>query len=155
MQYLTVLYDAECNLCQRCRRWLGQQPAYIPLRFLPLQTAVAQCQFPGIERFQPARRLVCVSDSGDVYIGDGAWIICLYALREYREWSARLARPALRPYARRICDLVSQHRLSLSRWTCSGWLSGANDRDLIAALDRAPGAAKESCSLSPPPLPRS
>jgi hypothetical protein len=42
--------------------------------------------------------------------------MCLYALREYRAWSQRLAHPALLPFARRICDLVSRNRLALSRF---------------------------------------
>ncbi len=41
--------------------------------------------------------------------------MCLYATRNYREWSQRLAAPALLPWARRVCELLSQHRLTFSR----------------------------------------
>jgi predicted DCC family thiol-disulfide oxidoreductase YuxK len=146
MKHLTVLYDAECQLCQRCRQWLARQPAYFPLRFLPLQTALAQNLFPGLAQFHPARQLVCVSDLGEVYVGDGAWIVCLYALRGYREWSRRLARPALRPYAARICNLVSQHRLALGRWTGAGFRCASDDHALISAVERAPGPATSACT---------
>ena len=40
----------------------------------------------------------------------------LYALRDYREWSQRLAHPALLPWARRVCELLSENRLQMSRW---------------------------------------
>ena len=49
--------------------------------------------------------LVVVDDSGGVYRNGSAWIMCLYALREYREWSLRLATPALFPLARQAFAL--------------------------------------------------
>ena len=116
MKTLYVLYDDECALCQRCRRWLGAQPAFLELRFLPLAATETQCRFPGIERFSPREQLLVVSDEGAVYQGSSAWIMCLYALREYREWAQRLASPLLLPWARRVCELVSENRLSLSTW---------------------------------------
>jgi hypothetical protein len=42
--------------------------------------------------------------------------MCLYALRDYREWSHRLAHPALLPWAGRVCELLSENRLWVSRW---------------------------------------
>ena len=116
MKTLYVLYDDECALCQRCLSWLGAQPAFLELRFIPLGAAETECRFPGIEQFHPREQLLVVSDQGDVYQGSHAWIMCLYALREYREWSQRLASPLLLPWARRVCQLVSENRLSLSIW---------------------------------------
>lgn len=116
MKTLHVLYDGECALCQRCRRWLEQQPTFVELRFLPLQSPQVALRFPGIESFNPSEQLLVVSDEGEVYQGPHAWIMCLYALREYREWSQRLASPALLPWARHACELVSENRLSLSAW---------------------------------------
>jgi predicted DCC family thiol-disulfide oxidoreductase YuxK len=111
---LYVLFDAECALCQRCRHWLARQPAYIPLIFIPLQSPDLPRRFPGIETFNPAEQLVVISDEGAVYRGASAWIMCLYATRKYREWSLRLSVPALLPGARRVCELLSQHRLTFS-----------------------------------------
>lgn len=116
MKTLYVLFDAQCALCRQCRRWLERQPAFLELRFLPLDSEVVPCLFPGIERFQPREQLVVVSDEGAVYQGSHAWIMCLYALREYRTWAQRLSSPALLPWARRACELVSENRLGLSRW---------------------------------------
>ena len=115
MERLYVLYDGECALCRRCREWLGAQPAFVPLEFLPLQAPEVPCRFPGIERWGLAEQLTVVSDAGEVWQGAGAWIMCLYALRDYREWSQRLASPVLAPLARRAVELVSKNRLSLSR----------------------------------------
>jgi predicted DCC family thiol-disulfide oxidoreductase YuxK len=111
-----VLFDAECALCVRCRQWLARQPALIALDFIPLQTADLSRRFPGIEAYDPFEQLLVISDTGAVYRGANAWIMCLYTLRDYREWSQRLAAPALLPWARRVCELLSQYRLAFSRW---------------------------------------
>lgn len=130
MNRLYVLYDEECELCYRLRIWLAQQPAYVPLGFIPLQSPDLAPQFPGIERFEPADRLVVISDAGELWRGESAWITILWALREYREWSLRLAHPALRPLARRACALVSENRRGLSRWLFG--LSHAELHDQLA-----------------------
>ena len=115
MQRLYIFYDGECGLCRRCREWLANQPAYLELIFHPFQSDEARRVCPGLPRFQPDEQLIVLSDEGAVYAGEAAWLMCLYALREYRGWSEKLAAPALRPLARRICLLVSHHRLKLSQ----------------------------------------
>jgi predicted DCC family thiol-disulfide oxidoreductase YuxK len=119
MKRLFVLYDQECPLCQHCRLWLSQQRAYIPLSFIPLQSPEVAPHFPGLnewEHLDLREKLVVISDEGAVYQGQYAWIMCLYALRDYREWSLRLAHPALLPFARRVCEWVSRNRLAISRF---------------------------------------
>ncbi len=116
MKTLYVLYDGRCEFCRRCRGWLGQQPAFVPLAFIPLQSPEIAVRFPGIESLHPEERLVVISDEGDAWRGDGAWIMCLWALREYREWSLRFANPLLRPFARQACELISEKRHAISRW---------------------------------------
>ncbi len=142
MQTLYVLFDAQCGLCRQCRRWLERQPAFIELRFIALQSPEAACRFPGIEEFKPAEQLVVVSDEGLVYQGSHAWIMCLYALREYREWSQRLASPALLPWARRVCELVSENRLPLSAWFRGGMSDDALGGELAG---RPSGPCKDGC----------
>ena len=100
MKRLYVLYDGTCHVCRRCRTWLDRQPAFVPLVFIPLQSPEIACRFPGIGALHPERELVVISDTGDVWQGGSAWVMCLWALREYREWSLRLAHPALLPLAR-------------------------------------------------------
>ena len=115
MKRLYVLYDAECALCRRCRDWLARQPHWIELEFVALQSPDLARRFVGIDALQPGEQLLVVSDTGAVYRGSHAWIMCLYALPAYRAWAQRLATPALQPWARRVCELVSQNRLRLSR----------------------------------------
>ncbi len=117
MKWLAVIYDDHCGLCSGLRTWLARQPVFVPFRFVPLHAPGLPLRFPGIEVFRPEDKLVVVSDAGVVWRGDNAWIMMLWALREGRELSCRLASPALRPLAKKIVDAVSQNRL---RW--SGWL---------------------------------
>ena len=141
MKTLYILFDAQCALCRRCRRWLERQPAFFELRFLSLQSEEVGCRFPGIENYHPHEQLLVVSDEGAVYQGSSAWIMCLYALREYREWSQRLANPLLLPWARRVCDLVSDNRLSLS-----AWFQSLSDDELSGELSaRSAEFCKDGC----------
>jgi predicted DCC family thiol-disulfide oxidoreductase YuxK len=148
MKTLTVLYDKECEMCRRLRVWLATQPAYVTLRFIPLQSEEVAPQFPGIEKYHPEERLVVISDKGDLWRGEAAWITVLWALREYREWALRLAHPALRPLARRACALISENRRGLSRW-----LVRAGHDELRTHLANTPDDACTTTSCKPPPLP--
>jgi len=114
MKRLTVLYDGACLLCTNLRHWLRRQPQWVPLEFRSLHDPAVARLFPGVERFEPAAQLVVVSDRGAVYVGDRAWIMVLWALQDYRTWAERLARPALRPLARAVCQAVSRNRYLLS-----------------------------------------
>jgi predicted DCC family thiol-disulfide oxidoreductase YuxK len=92
----------------------------VELRFVPMNSAEAQRRFPGIEKHRFGEDLVVISDEGAAYCGPSAYLMCLYALVEYREWAQRLASPALLPLARRVFHLLSDQRLRLSRWFFSG-----------------------------------
>jgi predicted DCC family thiol-disulfide oxidoreductase YuxK len=111
---LTVLYDARCGLCSNARQWLEGQPQIVPLELLAADSAEARRRYPTLAEAEP-EELVVVSDEGDVYRGPHAWIVCLWALQDYREWSFRFARPALLPLARGIVEWVSTRRHRLSR----------------------------------------
>lgn len=113
MTRLTVLYDANCGLCRRARQWLELQPKFLALEFIPKGSDHARDRFPGLS--SGPDELIAVSDDGSVYRGERAWIMCLYALREYREWATRLAAPALLPLARTAFQLISENRVRISR----------------------------------------
>ena len=115
MKRLYVLYDATCGVCLHCRNWLMRQPAFVALEFIPLQSPELSQRFPGIEAFHPGEQLLVVDDNGGVYRGAVAWVMCLWALREYREYGRRLAEPMLLPFARVACELFSQNRFLISR----------------------------------------
>src|SRR5262249_20260520 len=107
MKKLYILYDSQCELCRRCRVWLGRQPAFVSFVFMPVQSPEAECRFPSLKELHPEKEIVVISDEGAVWQGGAAWVMCLWALREYREWSQRLAHPAMLSLARRICEVVS------------------------------------------------
>jgi predicted DCC family thiol-disulfide oxidoreductase YuxK len=114
MKCLYVLFDADCELCVRCRTWLMQQPAFVPLVFIAFQSDEAQRRFPGIDALEPGEQLLVISDEGAVYRGAHAWIMCLWALENYREHAQRMAHPVLLPFARIVCELLSGNRFFLS-----------------------------------------
>ena len=116
MKTLYVLFDTKCELCRRVRVWLQVQAPFVPLTFVPLQSPDLEERFPGITAMEPAREILVVSDDGEVWRGADAWIMCLWALREFRGWSQRLASPLLRPFALRVCDMVSRNRHRFSQW---------------------------------------
>jgi hypothetical protein len=91
-----------------------QQPAFVPLAFIAFQSDEAQRCFPGIDAFKPGEQLLVISDAGAAYRGAHAWIMCLWALENYREHAQRLAHPALLPLAKLVCELLSGNRFFLS-----------------------------------------
>lgn len=116
MRRLTILYDAQCAVCRFCRTWMEEQPAYLELDFYPRQALGLVDRFEGLKDRIAPDELVVVNDEGGVYRGDAAYLMCLYALKEYRAWSLRLAEPALRPLAARFFRVLASNRYRLSRW---------------------------------------
>ena len=116
MKKLTLLYDAQCGFCVKCRWWLVAQPKYVEMEFLPCGGPDVADRFPGLIRPDAPEELIVVSDEGGVYRGARAWIMSLWALVEYREWALRLSNPALMPFARGAFALVSASRKKLSSW---------------------------------------
>src|SRR5437879_3746600 len=102
MQTLYVMYHPHCGLCTEIRDWLGKQPAYVRFRLLPSDSEAARQKFPTL----PPGELAVVSDAGQVWLGDRAFLLCLWALREYRGWARKLASPMLRPMARQAFAAV-------------------------------------------------
>lgn len=147
MQKLFILYDANCRFCCRCRRWMEDQPAYFELRFIPARSPEAECRFPGIEAYESSNDLIVVSEEGAVYQGPPAFIMCLYALVEFREWSLRLSTPLLLPFARQMFEFVSNNRVAFSKW-----LHKASDDEIARELQHRPpplcGNDNMSCLLA-------
>jgi len=129
MNKLHVLYDARCEMCRNCVRWLIRQEQLVQLEFIPAQNFSALERFPGLDRRYLLDELHVISDEGGLYRGADAWIICLYALKEYRGWSQRLSDPLLKPLAQKVCEKVSENRLKLS-----ALLFAAPDERLIAEV---------------------
>jgi predicted DCC family thiol-disulfide oxidoreductase YuxK len=135
MKAITLFYDARCGLCRGVKNWLEREPKFVALYFVPYDSRHAELLFPKIADWSPEREILALSDEGGLYRGDGAWILCLWATVRYREWSQRLARPGLRPYAEKLCRLISNHRRQLSRVLRLG--TDDDIRSRVVGLSRA------------------
>ncbi len=112
---LTILYDANCSLCRRCKAWLLTQKAFVKMDFVAQISDEAGRRFPRlvtkINAAGAPDELVVVANDGRVWRGNGAWIMILWALREYRPLSVRLAKkPAMHALARRAFAFLSHNR---------------------------------------------
>ena len=143
MKALYVLYDEECAFCRRCRDWLGAQPQLVRLQFTSFQSTRARTLFPSLGSLQPGEQLVVISDEGAVYRGPHAWIICLWALHDYREHAFCLANPLLLPFAGIACQLLSQNRGRISRWLLN---DDPSESARILAVHRSQPRGRNACS---------
>ncbi|MBL8955681.1 MAG: DUF393 domain-containing protein [Myxococcaceae bacterium] len=125
MNALFVLYDDACAFCCRCAEWLSKQPTFVPLAVLP----ASQVQLP-LAASQKAE-LVVVDGAGGVYRDTDAWLMTLWALRDFRHWSVRLARGD-RSLARKVVELAGTWRHWLSA------LSKVSDAELGQQLAKVP-----------------
>ena len=142
MQRLYVLYDARCGLCRWAKRWVELEEQLVEVVFVAAGSVEAVERFPGLSRSETPDDLVAVSDEGCVYLNGSAWVMVLYALAEYREWSLRLGSPALLPLARRAFGLLSRHRHELS-----GWLhADMSDAEATKTLNATP---PDVCDVRP------
>lgn len=115
MNTLTIFHDPDCGLCTNFKRWLLDQDSYLPLEFIPYCSNEARVRLPLIERLNPSGEIVVMADDGRWWQGASAWLTCLWALKNYREWSFRLATPSLMPMVATLCHLLSENRVHVSR----------------------------------------
>ena len=114
MKALFVFYDGECGLCGKARLSLARMAQRVPLIFVPYQDPRVQAVFPALARLDPDQQVIAMSDTGDLYQGDSAWITILWTLRDYRSWAYRLARPAWRKHAKAAVHYLALNRRRLS-----------------------------------------
>ncbi|VAW79935.1 hypothetical protein MNBD_GAMMA12-2688 [hydrothermal vent metagenome] len=105
---ITVLYDAECTFCCRSKSWILSQFHRIAIEFIPINSKQSQSRFPDLP--DNLDELVVITDKGNVYYKEKAFVMCLYALSEYYEWSFKLARPAFLPLVRNAYHMLSRYR---------------------------------------------
>jgi predicted DCC family thiol-disulfide oxidoreductase YuxK len=108
---LSIIYDGGCGLCTGVRDWLRSQSQLVPLEFVASGSDEALRRFPLVA----AGELTVIGDTGEVWLGDHAWIVCLWALRDYQDWALRLSSPLLLPMARQAFAAVSRNRAALSK----------------------------------------
>ncbi|WP_254069012.1 DCC1-like thiol-disulfide oxidoreductase family protein [Streptomyces sp. TM32] len=107
---LTVLYDPKCPLCTRVHDWLVKQRQLVPLELLPVATAETRARFPGLDHEATLREITVIGDSGQVYTGHAAWVVCLWALADYRPMAHRFTSPAGAPLARAAVLAAARYR---------------------------------------------
>ncbi len=116
---LTVLFDADCALCWRARRWMSNQATYVELEFVAAGSARAQELYPSLDDKETRQLLHVVADDGRVWVGARAWLVCLWAVRRTRALAMSLRTPARIALAQRFVQGVSRNRYALSRLL--GW----------------------------------
>ena len=110
MKSLTILYDANCGLCCRIKAWLQTQSKYVDLDFIAAGSDAARSRYPQLDHAATLKELTVVSDEGNYYCGAKGWLMCLWALREYRGWAVRFSSPDMAPMARRLVVKLSSLR---------------------------------------------
>ena len=120
MQSLVVLYDAQCGLCRRFKEWLAtQRPAkngsggVLRFEFVAAGSADARRLYPALDHEATLREVTVVADDGSVYVGDRAWIVCLWATADHRHTAVRLSRPSMRPVAKAMVQAAAGLRSML------------------------------------------
>ncbi|WP_433369528.1 thiol-disulfide oxidoreductase DCC family protein [Actinoplanes sp. CA-142083] len=106
----TVLFDARCPVCRAARKWLAGRAQLVPLAFVPAGSAEARSLFPGLDHAATLKDLTVIADDGAYYMGDGAWLACLWALVDYRAAALRLSTPRMLPAARTFIAAASAVR---------------------------------------------
>ena len=108
---LVVWFDGDCGFCRRVASWLQRQQTLVPVQLVAAQSArVAGCPI-GLESL--LARLTVTASDGAVYRGTNAWIVVLWALRDYRALSLRFAMPRWRPWAERLFGAIT----GIASWT--------------------------------------
>jgi predicted DCC family thiol-disulfide oxidoreductase YuxK len=88
---LTVLYDADCPVCRRARRWVERHRQLVPVQFVPAASDLAMRRFPGLDVGSTLVDVTVIADTGAVLRGDRAWITVLWAVARTRSLAFDLA----------------------------------------------------------------
>ncbi|MGD6743734.1 thiol-disulfide oxidoreductase DCC family protein [Streptomyces sp. BH106] len=107
---LTVLYDTECPLCTFAHNWLAKQRQLVPLEFVPAGSQEARERYPELDHAATLTDITVIGDGGQLYRDSAAWIVCMWALREYRATAHRMATPAGMKVAKQVVLGAAKYR---------------------------------------------
>lgn len=110
VRLLTVLHDPACPLCRHLSGWLARQRQLVPLEFVPAASAEARRRFPDVDHDASLGEITVVADTGEVWTGHHAFVICLWALADHRPLAHRLSTPAGLPLARAAAFAAAKYR---------------------------------------------
>jgi predicted DCC family thiol-disulfide oxidoreductase YuxK len=111
---LVLLYDAQCPMCTRFREWLVDQPHRIPLDTVAAGSQAARELVPGLDHAATLREVTVVADTGEVWTGHQAWVMCLWATAAHRDLAMRLATPLGLPVAKAMAYAAAGLRAALT-----------------------------------------
>ena len=114
MTTLYLLYDAGCPLCSRFRDWLVAQALLVPVAAVPADSEQARRLFPFLDHDRTLQEVTVVADSGDVWTGEHAWVMCLWATAAHRGLAESLAGPTGLPVARAMAYAAAALRAHLT-----------------------------------------
>jgi predicted DCC family thiol-disulfide oxidoreductase YuxK len=114
MEKIYVLYDPKCELCCRLKNWILAQRSWIGIALVEAGSEKVKKLFPELEQVSAVDDLAVITDEGDVYLNNNAWIMVLYAMVQYRDWAVRLSHPLLAPLARQAFAALSKNRHFIS-----------------------------------------
>lgn len=110
------------------RGWLVRQSQLVPLEMVPAGSGQARALFPGLDHAATLDDITVVGDSGQVYRGAGAWVVVLWALREYRPLAHRFTTPA-------GARLAKGAVLAAAKWRGSQWGTAGSGRRVYRRPD--------------------
>lgn len=115
MRNIFILYDSTCALCGQCKTWIASQRQIVKVTFVAAASPEARRLFPHLDHARTEQELTAIGDSGDVYHGAKAWLMCLWSLDDYRTWARKIATPELLPTAQKIIATISSNRKNISK----------------------------------------
>ncbi|WP_327661900.1 MULTISPECIES: thiol-disulfide oxidoreductase DCC family protein [unclassified Streptomyces] len=107
---LTVLYDTECPLCTFAHNWLAKQRQLVPLEFVPAGSQEARQRYPELDHAATLTDITVIGDGGQLYRDSAAWVVCMWALREYRATAHRMSTPAGMKIAKQVVLGAAKYR---------------------------------------------
>lgn len=115
---LTVLYDPDCAVCRASKQWMLLRRPVIDVRFVAVNSALARQRFPELELAECAREITVVTDTGHVYRGERAFIMCLWSLRSTRGLALQMARGRKAPVLKAMVGATAWFRALMHSSGC-------------------------------------
>jgi predicted DCC family thiol-disulfide oxidoreductase YuxK len=113
MGSLTLLYDADCNLCLRTVGLLKKLAFRVELRYLPLQDAEPAMLPPGHSRDELLAELHVIDEAGRIFRGADAVVRIMVSARGFG-WLRLVERvPGMRPLAHWGYRQIARRRYQL------------------------------------------
>ncbi len=111
---LIVVYDAQCPLCQRARRWFERRSPENALQFVDCRSAARIAKAPMVSEDACRTAIQVVAQNGDVRAGVEALPLLLSVIPRWRWLGRMLGWPLMGHFARPAYRAIARRRLRLS-----------------------------------------